>query len=94
MIKTENEQIITVVTTVTVKIQRCCRTEVNSRDHSAVWAELSLVESVFAVLPHQVVRMRSVRLILRHQVNAHLTLPRVIHDLWMDGEEGQVCFIV
>ena len=54
----------------------------NLRDHSAVWTKLGLVESVFAVLAHQVVWMRSVRLVLGHQVNAHFPFPAVIQNLW------------
>lgn len=59
--------------------------EENSRDHSAVGTELGLVKSIFAVLPHQVVRMRPVRLVLGHQVNTHLPFAAVIQDLWRRG---------
>lgn len=58
------------------------REEENSRDHSAVGTELGLVKSILAVLPHQVVRVRPVRLVLGHKVNTHLPFSAVIQDLW------------
>lgn len=53
----------------------------NSRNHFAVRAKLRLIEAVSAVSPHQVVRMRSVRLVFRNQVNAHHSFTSVVQDL-------------
>lgn len=57
------------------------RAEEDLRDHSAVRTELGLIKAIFAVLPHQVMWMWSVRLVLGHQVNTHFPFTAVIQDL-------------
>lgn len=63
--------------------------DMNSRYHSAVGAKLGLVESVFAVLPHQVVWMWPVGLVLCHQVNTDLPFTAVVLDLWTNMQKVQ-----
>lgn len=56
--------------------------EENSRDDSAVGTKLGLIISVFTVFAHQVMRMRPVRLVLGHQVNANFPFTAIIQNLW------------
>ena len=48
---------------------------------AAVWAELSLIEAIPAVFPHELMGVRPVRGVLGDQGDAHCPWPRVAIDL-------------
>lgn len=66
---------------------RSDRSDQHSRDDSAVWTELGLVESILTVFSHQVVWMWTERLALRHQVDADFSFTRVIQNLHTEQTE-------
>lgn len=61
----------------------------NSREDLALWAKLSFVESLLAVLAHQVMRVGPKGLVLGYEGNAHFALPTVVQNLMGKERRGK-----